>query len=124
MNTKTFSGETTHRENTRSRKPSTRRSIPDTQLGVVQPQEMTSPSPETNQEPKDLHGGVRWLPKDYKQALDAIQRLVCIGLAVWALIHMGNVSVSICYFAIGLLDARGAKEVLVRVLKSLVSNSK
>lgn len=124
MNIKSLSGETTRQESARSRKPSARHSMPDSQPEAIQLHEMTSPSREMNQEPRGQHGGARWLPKDYKQALDTVQRLVCIGLAVWVLIYMGNVLVSICYLAIGLIDARGAKEVLVRVLKSVVSDSR
>lgn len=62
----------------------------------------------------------QWLPKDYKQALDATQRLVCIGLAVWAFVH-GNIWESIAILAAGQTDHRRAKELLVKVLKSMMT---
>ncbi len=62
----------------------------------------------------------QWLPTDYKQALDATQRLVCIGLAVWAFVH-GNIWESIVILTAGKADLRRANELLVKALKSMMT---
>jgi hypothetical protein len=66
----------------------------------------------------------RCLPKDLKQALDGVQRLVCLLLAVWVMYRYNNLWEFIAILAVSQIDPRGAKDILVRVLKSLVSEGK
>jgi len=96
-----------------------------------QPTEVSQTSQQTQeisvpvQEAKGTNGVfTRYLPKDLKQALDGAQRLVCLALAVWAFVHHGNPWEFIAILAISQIDPRGAKDILVRVLKGIVSEGK
>jgi len=60
----------------------------------------------------------KWLPKDLKETLDAIQRLACIGLGIWAFVHTNNYIEFATIIAIGQIDTRNAKEVVVRIIKA------
>ena len=63
-------------------------------------------------------------PKDLKPYLDAIQRVVCLLLAVWVMIHYNNLWEFIAILAVSQIDPRGAKDILVRVLKGFVSEGR
>jgi hypothetical protein len=74
---------------------------------------------------RGTHGtSSRYSLKDLKPVLDAVQRVVCLGLAVWVMLHNNNVWEFIVILATSQIDSRGAKEILVRVLKGLVSEGK
>lgn len=62
--------------------------------------------------------------KDLKLYLDALQRLVCLGLAVWVMLHNNNIWEFIAILAISQVDRPGAKDILVRVLKGFISEGK
>lgn len=62
--------------------------------------------------------------KDLKLVQDAIQRFVCLGLAVWVMLKYNNIWECIILLAISQIDPRGAKDILVRVLKGLISEGK
>ena len=66
----------------------------------------------------------RYSLKDLKPALDAVQRVVCLGLAVWVVLHNNNVWEFIAILAASQIGPRGTKDILVRVLKGLVSEGK
>ena len=62
--------------------------------------------------------------KDLKLALDVVQRVVCLGLAVWVMLRNNNVWEFIAILAASQIGPQGAKVILVRVLKDLVSEGK
>lgn len=62
--------------------------------------------------------------KDYKQKLDAIRQLVCIGLAAWMLIRTNDLWQFSGVLAAGYIDPHRAKEILVKTMKALVTESK
>ena len=64
------------------------------------------------------------LPKDCKQVLDTVQRLACIGLAIWDFISMRNPWAFLALLAAGQIDPRAAKDVLARVLKAILTEGK
>ena len=66
---------------------------------------------------------LQWLRKDNKQILDAIQRLTCLGLAAWILIHTNDYIEFAEILTLGFIDARKAKEVIVRAIKATVTES-
>jgi hypothetical protein len=66
----------------------------------------------------------RYSIKDFKPYLDAIQRVVCLALAVWVIFHYNNLWEFIAILAVSRIDPRGAKDILVRVLKGVVSECK
>lgn len=78
-----------------------------------------------NLEPGGIKGScLRCLPKDFKQVLDGLQRLVCLALASWALLHTStpnNLVYFIIILAAGHVDPRGAKDILVRALRGIIS---
>ncbi len=69
-------------------------------------------------------GTIRWLPKDYKQALDALQRLACLALAIWTFTQTRNLLEFTGIMTVGYIGPGGAKEMLVRVLKSVLTEGK
>lgn len=71
---------------------------------------------DNNPEPENRGG---WFPKDLKETLDAIQRLTCIGLGIWAFAHTNNYIEFIAIIAIGQVDTRSAKDVIVRIIKAV-----
>lgn len=80
---------------------------------------------EVGQKTKGTDGtSSRYSLKDLKPALDAVQRVVCLGLAVWVILHYNNIWEFVVLLAIGQIDPRGAKDILVRVLKGLISEGK
>ena len=50
-------------------------------------------------------------------ALDSLQRLICLGLGTWHYIYTGDLFGSLIILAAGFIDARIAKEVLKKFLK-------
>jgi hypothetical protein len=64
----------------------------------------------------------RFLPKDFRQLLDAIQRLVCLGLACWYLVTKGDWFGFAIIMAIGQMDAKKAKEVLIGALRGVIDD--
>ena len=66
----------------------------------------------------------RYSFKDLMPALDAVQRVVCLGLAVWVMLHSNNVWEFIVILAASHLDPRSAKDILICVFKGLVSEGK
>jgi hypothetical protein len=66
----------------------------------------------------------RYSLKDLKAILDVVQRVVCLGLAVWVVFHNNNVWEFITILAASQINPRGAKDILIRVFKGLVSEGK
>ena len=66
----------------------------------------------------------RYFLKDLKPALDAVQRVVCLGLAVWVVLRNNNIWEFIAVLAASQIDPRRAKDILIRVLKGLVLEGK
>ncbi len=65
---------------------------------------------------------MRFLPKDFGQVLDAVQRLVCLGLACWYLVTKGDWFGFAIILAVGQMDAKKAKEVLIRALRGVIDD--
>lgn len=76
-----------------------------------------SPEDHGNTSKREDHS--KWFPKDLKETLDAIQRLACIGLGIWAFVHTNNYIEFVAIIAIGQVDTRSAKEVIVKLIKSV-----
>lgn len=77
------------------------------------------PSPEEHDNNPKREDHSKWFPKDLKETLDAIQRLACIGLGIWAFVHTNNYIEFVAIIAIGQIDTRSAKEVIVRIIKAV-----
>jgi hypothetical protein len=74
---------------------------------------------------RDTNGtSSRYTLKDLKLVLDAVQRVVCLVLAAWIILHNNNVLEFLAILSVSQLDPRRAKDIFLRVLKGLVSESK
>lgn len=71
-----------------------------------------------NQKPKN-HS--KWPLNDLKEILDAIQRLACIGLGIWAFVRTNNYIEFAAIIAIGQVNTRSAKDVVERVFKAIIN---
>ena len=76
-------------------------------------------SPEKHDSNQKRENNSKWFPRDLKEMLDAIQRLACIGLGIWAFVHTNNYIEFITIIAVGQIDTRSAKEVIVRIIKAI-----
>jgi len=66
-------------------------------------------------------GYARWyFPKDWKQTLDGVQRLACLGVAIWYLATTHEWVGCVAILAAGQLDALKARAILIRALKGMV----
>lgn len=123
MKVDSFSEDARH-ESARSKTRSTRRNTPVLPSAEEQTQQRSVPLLQARQEPKSPGGTIRWLPKDYKQALDALQRLTCLTLAIWAFTQTRNLLEFTGIMTVGYIGPGGAKEMLIRVLKSVLTEGK
>lgn len=103
----------------------TERNTSSGQLKEGEAQQQVQEAANSRQDRKSPSGvPTRWLPKDYKQSLDAIQRLACLTVAIWYLVSARSVWEFIVILSVGYIDLHSAKDVLVKVLKAAISDGR
>lgn len=66
---------------------------------------------------KQVSNQVLWFPRDYGQFMDALWRLTCLALAVWAFTHTQPPFIS--FSLLGASQSRNISQRLAATLKSL-----